>query len=1453
MSLKSILHNIEKYSKSPSKERKHARRLARLLKKKTLLLACIFALYSSNMAYALPEGGNVVAGQANIAQQGNTMTVNQSTQNAIINWNSFSIAQKEAFIHNMPSAQAAALHRVIGSGSSDLAGLLRSNANIYLVNPNGITIHQGAQIQTGGFVATTNDIKDADFMAGRYIFDQAGKEGAQVINKGNITVADAGFAILVAPTVRNDGVIAGRLAKVVLASGESFVLDLHGDELIQFKVDEKTVDSLYTVKGEQVGVENTGTIKSEGGVVVMTAAQLDNIVINSVNNTGVVMADSATSQGGKIIFGASGNITNTGTVTASSSVSDGGTISMIASNEANIGGKVEATGKNVGGRVDITAIEKVKVENATIEAKGSTDGLIRIGGEFQGGKDLGGVTAEQKEGYVGRFDDAPALASTKELIIDEDSTIDAGSDGTVIAWSDGATKVNGTWTTKYLETSGKYLGVDEDIDVKANGLWLLDPADVTISTAANSGGSQADWTNFNATWVQNYLNNTGPLSIVATDSITVNEDINWLTNKFTLEASDIIANASLEGVSLDIIAYNNLTMNNDASITINSASTLYVANDLIMNNTSKLHFNAYNPNLSNVDMNDSSSILITKGGSFGNGDRIELQNLNMERNTVFEFDDPTASATEFIINNSHGATINSRGTIKAGDNDTISFGINDLTLILGGRNSTKAGHVFQAGTVIMRSGTAELSPYSIYAKTVDLTAASVTGVNNTTAKPGITIEGDEPSTPQNYGSNVVVKYVQPSQEEQKQEEQKQEEQKILDIINDLDRENLEEQIEYLQNLLSHLTLEQRNILFLLTPKELELALQLSTDDLMKLLELPYKNASKLLGIDGFLNQIEDLLELPLHQIIAFTSLTDTELQMFINLPSKDWNRVINMELSLSQLQRLSAFSGDAFENMLTLSDTQLNDLLILDDGYYSVALSLSFDELVTVLSYKPDMQRNLLHLNQEHRSMFLNLPTETIEKLIAFEFGVTDIRNLLNLPVALRDEIIDTWFSAEQLKNLIALPENSIDYVLNFPAKDLADLADLSRLLNLPVHELENAITIAYLLSGTHIKEILSLSVEQREKFIQLSGSLSDVDIANLVSLEGARRDFALKMAPEHTSLIPLLRLGNKEFDNLIAMPSVVAEELLSYQFPGTQLNNFLNMSTLAQEFIMANSDQLLPSYTRKITNLSSEQIHTIMFTKMPVQYIWKIIDMTPEQREKAFNVQIDNEQVNNFQAIINRFPPNLNELSSNEIGQMLADAGFSGYMSAALADINSEYTQGDYGKSIFMDLPPSKWVDLAIEKLNELLVAEWQSTLFTNVQLAQVEIQDETISIQLQNTVNYVPPKISSIRVNNPSPDEEKEFYSHMQRMVDQMTATFNGEFRSDTLTFDEWKESMIRQFDLGTGFIIMLGNKGLDFLNIITGKDFEITDPRFSLVLQGLSEYLSRKVASNIGTKID
>ena len=174
-----------------------------------------------SLAHAAPQDGIVRAGDARISGGGAYTRIDQNTQRAVIDWRAFSTGAGEQVQFVQPSASSAILNRVTGSQMSTLLGKLDANGQVLLINPNGIVIGKGGQINVGSFIASTSNISNTNFMAGRLVFDQPGKPGAGILNAGSITAAEGGLVALVAPHVRNDGLIQARLGRVMLGAAGS--------------------------------------------------------------------------------------------------------------------------------------------------------------------------------------------------------------------------------------------------------------------------------------------------------------------------------------------------------------------------------------------------------------------------------------------------------------------------------------------------------------------------------------------------------------------------------------------------------------------------------------------------------------------------------------------------------------------------------------------------------------------------------------------------------------------------------------------------------------------------------------------------------------------------------------------------------------------------------------------------------------------------------------------------------------------------------------------------------------------------------------------------------------------------------------------------------------------------------------------------------------------------------
>lgn len=299
--------------------------------------AGLYIIGTGATAYALPEGGQVAAGQAAITTAGSTMTIAQQTAQAIINWQNFGIGSGEAVHINQPNSQAMLLNRVVGSNPSEIFGQLTANGQVILVNPNGVFFRPGSSVDVGGLTASTLNIANEDFLKGQLRF--AGDSQNPVINAGNIT-AQNGYVNLLAKEVVNEGIIAAQTGSVNLAAGSGMSLDYNGDGKMTVAV----TDGAY-----QSAVANKKLIQADGGLVVMTASGKDALMDSAVNNSGMIQANTLGEATGQISL-TGDNIATTGTISADGgSNGHGGTIKIIANHKTAVDGQLSAQGGQLSG------------------------------------------------------------------------------------------------------------------------------------------------------------------------------------------------------------------------------------------------------------------------------------------------------------------------------------------------------------------------------------------------------------------------------------------------------------------------------------------------------------------------------------------------------------------------------------------------------------------------------------------------------------------------------------------------------------------------------------------------------------------------------------------------------------------------------------------------------------------------------------------------------------------------------------------------------------------------------------------------------------------------------------------------------------------------------------------------------------------------------------------------
>jgi len=327
-----------------------------------------------------------------------------------------------------------------------ILGRLTADGRVIIIDRNGVFTGKDSVIDVAGIITTTGDIAIEDLKANDFgDYEITNITDGKIDLNGTVTVASAGLAAFVAPSVSNSGVINAHMGKVAFASGEVVTLDLYGDKLVEIAVPGNKADAL---------IENSGAINAEGGTVVMSAAQAKDVVDNIINVSGIVDVSSVSQAGGKIVLsgGSSGKVT--------------------------VSGILDATGVT-GGDIEVTGQFVSAEDNAVLDASGTNGGgTIHFGGDWQGQGD----TPTSEYAFVGQ--DAILNANSEE----------DGDGGEVVVWSDKVTGFFGLITAKgganggnggQVETSGKdTLFATGSVDASAaNGIggeWLLDPRNLEV-------------------------------------------------------------------------------------------------------------------------------------------------------------------------------------------------------------------------------------------------------------------------------------------------------------------------------------------------------------------------------------------------------------------------------------------------------------------------------------------------------------------------------------------------------------------------------------------------------------------------------------------------------------------------------------------------------------------------------------------------------------------------------------------------------------------------------------------------------------------------------------------------------------------------------------------------------------------------------------------------------------
>jgi len=265
--------------------------------------------------------------------EGNAAKVELKGPATILNWNSLDVGKNASLRFEMQNATDRVLNKVTGgiiNNRTTIDGMLSSNGQVYIYNPNGIVFSKTATVDVNALVASSLKIDDQRFMDGILspsklpqlqadlslgrlpgaVVVQGDKEGG-VLQQAAITVAKNGFILLAAPTVSNAGKLSAPDGQVAMAAGTQVFLAAPPSSSTKMRgllieVGSQDLADLAAQKDFKPSVTN----EALGQVDVLHGNAT--LVGRMVNQNGLISANTSVTLNGSIYLKAQDNATKEG-------------------------------------------------------------------------------------------------------------------------------------------------------------------------------------------------------------------------------------------------------------------------------------------------------------------------------------------------------------------------------------------------------------------------------------------------------------------------------------------------------------------------------------------------------------------------------------------------------------------------------------------------------------------------------------------------------------------------------------------------------------------------------------------------------------------------------------------------------------------------------------------------------------------------------------------------------------------------------------------------------------------------------------------------------------------------------------------------------------------------------------------------------------------------------------
>ncbi len=567
-------------------------------------------------AFAL-TGFEVISGNVSLQQTGNTFNITSNSTQAIVQWQSFNVNSGQTVNFLLPTNTSSILNRVLGGNASNILGNINSNGTVLLSNTAGINIGATANINTGGFVASTLNLSNSNYLNDNWVFTRPdGTSPAGILNEGNISTSTGGFVVLAGGVVMNTGNIFAPEGTVHLAVGDEIRIALGENTVVDVIVNQSLMEQ---VNNYQSAISNLGTIDAR--TIMLQADLLEAFYATTINNEGVLKATTTSSLGNSIRVYAF-------TDDQQATLNNGGIVDVSGTELAFDGGTLEMVGDSV-------------LQDGTVSAEaydGGKGGSILISSSNQTVLASGSVTSASGGTGTGQ---------AGEIIVwsDEDTYFESGAivdvSGGDVSGDGGFVEISG-YETVYFQ--GQAYGGSVDGEA---GSILIDPLNIIIDNAGadavaggdNPGGvdetfgEDAGLTMTFDPQAGGGFNGFGDIHLQATNDITVNSafDTSIATGNpsvaLTLEADGIIVNAPITTTNADLSLIANSFINVNGSTSALNATgtgnlTLQVTGAGSINIGDGSDLNAGN-NLT-ISNPSAGSIFLSNGGSLSAGNDLTV-------------------------------------------------------------------------------------------------------------------------------------------------------------------------------------------------------------------------------------------------------------------------------------------------------------------------------------------------------------------------------------------------------------------------------------------------------------------------------------------------------------------------------------------------------------------------------------------------------------------------------------------------------------------------------------------------------------------------------------------------------------------------------------------------------------------------------------------------------------